>query len=335
MAGGSSMLAFCSSIIGFVWAFDLGQARARDLRFVHRSSVSNASDFVRGAGSAVEPTAHPGPKNEMNFIGYMKAHPNRAYFANLFFEGGFSSFAEVGVAGGRFSEHMLIHGRLEKLYLVEPEPEKFASRYSTNPADADAFSTWKSRGIGKNTDITVLPYFSLDERVLNAIPLNSVDLIYLDGAHDYNNVKKELEPFFARVAPGGMLAGHDYQFKGEFEPLPCNNCETVPGPRPYTDYGRTQGHRPEGNASSQQGVVRAVQEWLLQHPELTIHYTDENFTRESLAADGFDYDLVVTTSLNPSWYIWKPIDSKFRDQKLHQKAGLTTRMQVLLNRYKL
>ena len=60
-------------------------------------------------------------------------------------------------------------------------------------------------------------------------------------------------------------------------------------------------------SQSQFPVVKAVQQWLyLKHPELRLHHTAENFTRASLAADGMDYDLVITHSYNPSWYIFKP-----------------------------
>ena len=74
----------------------------------------------------------------------------------------------------------------------------------------------------------------------------------------------------------------------------------------YSDYGIAHGKPHDAMTKNQWGVVRAVQEWLVTHPELTIHHTLENFTRASLAADGMDYDLVVTNSYNPSWYIIKP-----------------------------
>jgi hypothetical protein len=55
--------------------------------------------------------------------------------------------------------------------------------------------------------------------------------------------------------------------------------------------------------------VRAVQEWLARHPELEVYHTIENFTRTSLAQDGMDYDLVITNTYNPSWYVFKPKSS--------------------------
>ena len=74
----------------------------------------------------------------------------------------------------------------------------------------------------------------------------------------------------------------------------CYNAHSFPAGKP-----EAPGH----------GVVRAVQEWLVErHPELTLRHTHETFTRESLAADGLSFDLVTTGTLNPSWLVIKPSD---------------------------
>ena len=39
---------------------------------------------------------------------------------------------------------------------------------------------------------------------------------------------------------------------------------------------------------------------------LHLYHTYENFRRKSLSKDGLDYDLVITTTYNPSWYFIKP-----------------------------
>ena len=133
-----------------------------------------------------------------------------------------------------------------------------------------------------------------------------MDLIYLDGAHDYENVKKEMKPYWNMLKPGGIFAGHDYCNKGE-PPLQCRGCHEVPRCGTYTDFGVRAGKRP-GNVANQYQVVRAVQEWLLEeHPKLRLYHTLENFTRMSLAADGLEYDLVITMTRNPSWWLFKPM----------------------------
>ena len=41
------------------------------------------------------------------------------------------------------------------------------------------------------------------------------DVIWLDGDHTYENVKKELDQFWPLINPGGILCGHDY---ADFDP---------------------------------------------------------------------------------------------------------------------
>jgi len=52
--------------------------------------------------------------------------------------------------------------------------------------------------------------------------------------------------------------------------------------------------------------VQAVHEFLVEkHLDVVLHHTLENFTRESLAFDGMDYDLIITNTRNPSWFFFK------------------------------
>ena len=165
---------------------------------------------------------------------------------------------------------------------------------------------WSQRGVGHRTKLTFLRGFPVDTNVLRAIPDASVDFIYLDGAHEYEMVKQEMERYWPKVRPGGMLAGHDYCDYGE-PPMSCKGCAPVPACLPYTAYGVASGKPAGRHATNQHGVVRAVQEWLVEtHPELTLRHTQETFTRESLAADGLPFDLVTTATLNPSWLLIKP-----------------------------
>ena len=39
---------------------------------------------------------------------------------------------------------------------------------------------------------------------------NSLEFVFLDAAHDYESVKKDLVSWFPKVKEGGVFAGHDY-----------------------------------------------------------------------------------------------------------------------------
>lgn len=39
------------------------------------------------------------------------------------------------------------------------------------------------------------------------------DLVYIDAAHDYKSVRRDIDAWWPRVKSGGMLGGHDYENK--------------------------------------------------------------------------------------------------------------------------
>jgi FkbM family methyltransferase len=47
------------------------------------------------------------------------------------------------------------------------------------------------------------------------VPHHSLDFVYLDARHDYASVLEDLEAWFDKVRPGGVLSGHDY-IDGDF-----------------------------------------------------------------------------------------------------------------------
>ena len=38
----------------------------------------------------------------------------------------------------------------------------------------------------------------------------SLDFVFIDGAHEYENVKKDIEVWYPKVKDGGIISGHDY-----------------------------------------------------------------------------------------------------------------------------
>lgn len=43
-----------------------------------------------------------------------------------------------------------------------------------------------------------------------AIPDESIDFVFIDAAHDYDNVIADIHAWFPKVKKGGVIAGHDY-----------------------------------------------------------------------------------------------------------------------------
>jgi hypothetical protein len=68
--------------------------------------------------------------------------------------------------------------------------------------------------------IEAVAHFGLRENVMTirspahvAAPFfapQSIDLVYIDGPHDYDNVMQDIRDWLPRVKPGGWIGGHDY-----------------------------------------------------------------------------------------------------------------------------
>jgi len=160
------------------------------------------------------------------------------------------------------------------------------------------------------TSVTFIQGSSLDYKVLERLPEGHYDFIYLDGAHDHDNVKAELEIYYRRVKPGGVFAGHDYCTNQTIEANLLERQLTPPSCGVYTGVQTGGGRvKPAGTPTADMGgVVRAVLEWVKElHPDLQVRSTAENFTKMSLARHGLDYDSILTKTRNPSWWFIKPV----------------------------
>jgi len=118
--------------------------------------------------------------------------------------------AEIGVFEGNNAKSMLDNlPNLKKLYLIDPYEQ---------------YMDWENDGwYNKILDAkkvalkTLEPY---DERVewimkktedgVDDIPPNTLDFIYIDGNHDYEYVKKDIETACIWVKSGGIIGGHDF-----------------------------------------------------------------------------------------------------------------------------
>jgi hypothetical protein len=57
---------------------------------------------------------------------------------------------------------------------------------------------------------------SLD--AVNSFPDQSLDFVFIDASHEYEDVKNDIIAWFPKVKVGGVLAGHDYYENNDFAP---------------------------------------------------------------------------------------------------------------------
>lgn len=160
---------------------------------------------------------------------------------------------EVGTYKGDFAEVM--YNALEPEYLYAVDPFKVMEEYTDNPSigkidfsdqavlDELADSVEKRiAGIGyckmlRATSVEASERF-LDE---------SLDVVYIDGCHKYESVKKDISVWYPKVKNGGILCGHDY-VSGVLQP---------------------------GKGVEKFGVIQAVQEFVQEY-NLTLAITNKD-----------------------------------------------------------
>jgi hypothetical protein len=128
--------------------------------------------------------------------------------------------AELGVYSGDFSQLILKTVRPKKLHLVDPW------KFELDPAYA---GSWYGGPTGQSQSNMDAIYESVTRRFRSAVesgavelhrytsaeccsrfPDNYFDWIYVDGNHQYQFVKQDLEMYLPKIKPRGLVAGDDY-----------------------------------------------------------------------------------------------------------------------------
>jgi hypothetical protein len=115
--------------------------------------------------------------------------------------------AEIGVLGGDWSKHLLNACLPQELNLIDtfysndyPSQKRF-SKSSHETYIRTEFSEYGEK-------VKILKGLSWD--ILKNIPNNYFDWIYIDAAHDYKSVKKDLKEAYRTLKPEGYIIMNDY-----------------------------------------------------------------------------------------------------------------------------
>ncbi len=149
-------------------------------------------------------------------------HPHREAFieipnmgrdnlAELFYELGFTSGAEIGVERGKYSEVLCKANPKLHLNSIDPwSPSAYEPGISGVNEEQPYFD-----GVYEEAKVRLAPYNCTIIRkgsieALNDFKDSSLDFVYIDGNHDFVNFTNDLHFWLKKIRVGGIMSGHDY-----------------------------------------------------------------------------------------------------------------------------
>jgi len=121
------------------------------------------------------------------------------------------SAVEVGVQQGLFSDLILSSWQGSRLISVDPWLESADYEDTANVAQATQESLYQEtvERLARHGARGAV-WRMTSQQASDAVPDASLDFVYIDARHDHDSVRSDLEAWYPKVRPGGILAGHDY-----------------------------------------------------------------------------------------------------------------------------
>lgn len=123
--------------------------------------------------------------------------------------------AEVGVAFGGFSKYILEKLQPKEFYAIDMYDEQLKGFWNKNIFEEQNIShyEWYRKEFQKYIDDGVLKmHKSISWDAMNEYPDNYFDYLYLDAAHDYQSVIKDITAIYPKMKNGSILQFNDYTY---------------------------------------------------------------------------------------------------------------------------
>jgi predicted O-methyltransferase YrrM len=141
----------------------------------------------------------------------IRTHPKEAIkFAKRYFQGKEIIAAEIGVFFGKNSREINKNLRVKRLYLIDPylNNENYKNDGNYKKLKRARENAHRINNFRNNIWIE-----ELSENAVKKIK-EDLDFLYIDGSHEYEYVKKDLQLYWPKIKRGGIVSGHDIQGNG-------------------------------------------------------------------------------------------------------------------------
>lgn len=115
---------------------------------------------------------------------------------------------EIGVRSGENARNIIMNLPIKKLYLVDPYLPYHDNNTFRDKKFQEAVYEKAKQNLSPYTD-KVFFIKKSSEAALCDIPDN-LDFVYVDGNHDYEYVKRDIESYFSKIKNKGLIGGHDF-----------------------------------------------------------------------------------------------------------------------------
>ena len=113
--------------------------------------------------------------------------------------------AEIGCYAGESTELFFKSGRVIQLYAIDPWQEGYDNTVSASNTD---FKLVENAFDERMRDKNVIKLKMIMKEAFNLLP--ELDVIYIDGNHEYEYVLTDIELSLKKIKNGGIICGHDY-----------------------------------------------------------------------------------------------------------------------------
>ena len=123
---------------------------------------------------------------------------------------------EIGINEGNFFHEVFSHPtlstKIKEYHAIDPWPEDIF-RYCYSKNNRKAFYAFIKKVVKLKVwkQINIIREYSYN--VYQKYPDEYFDFGFLDGNHEEEGIRADIENFFPKIRKGGVLTGHDYDYK--------------------------------------------------------------------------------------------------------------------------